>query len=68
MIPASKTTAHAGKHLQPKGRYDADPVVLREGSQDAFELPSLENGKRIPRKAPALLASTVSAHSNLSRD
>lgn len=69
MTKARQVKGTASKCLgEPSGRYVPEVAVERPGANDAFLLPSLVNGKPVPRKAPSLLASTVSAHSNLSRD
>lgn len=41
-----------------------DSTVLRPGAQDAYALPSLQNGKAIPRTRPTLMGSSVPLNRN----
>lgn len=47
--PMRSTGTYEGRELQP--------FTGRPGAMDAFRLPTLENGRRVPRKAPALISS-----------
>lgn len=38
------------------------PAPLRPGAGDAFELPSLENGKPVPHRKPRPMSSHVPEH------
>lgn len=41
-----------------------DSVALRPGAADAFALPSLQNGKAVPRTRPTPMGSSVPLNRN----
>jgi hypothetical protein len=53
-LPRVQPTVRAGSY---DGR-ELRPYEGRPGAMDAFTLPSLQNGKRVPRKAPVIVAAT----------
>jgi hypothetical protein len=57
--PSNATGATARVSPRAKGLYDGrelQPFTGRPGAMDAFTLPSLVDGKRVPRRAPLLIS------------
>jgi hypothetical protein len=56
----TNTQARAGTVAAQDNVYRGEkPLPLRPGAMDAYELPSLQNGERIERRRPMLIAASV---------